>query len=148
MNREALELIGVTCVVLSLVFVGFEIRQNTKTSRSAIFQSVAEQSISALEMMIESKELREAMRAGEDGTATADQKRQIGLYFGLLLRIQQNRFMQAELGTVSLNEMLELGGKAPVYRSEGFKNWWKTTKENHKTDFQRHVELNLMTPDA
>lgn len=37
-NKQLVEIIGIACLILSLVFVGYEIRQNTNAAKSEAFQ--------------------------------------------------------------------------------------------------------------
>jgi len=146
--RSAAEIIALVGIIVSLIFVAFEIRQNTYVARSTIIQMVTEQSIGALQLMVESNELRDALHAVEDGSATRDQGRQAELFFALLIRGQQNRYMQAGLGIVSLDEILNLGGRAPIYKSAAFTRWWRKSSQSYGAKFRRHVETRLIADNA
>ena len=80
-------------VVLSLIFVGYEIRQNTDAVRSATLQGIADQSFQ-LRIMT-------ALNAGEslDGLSPEDRTR-VGWVVSATTRIMENRFRQYQLGTL------------------------------------------------
>lgn len=97
-----LELIGIFSIVASLVFVALEIRQNTNTAHSAVIQSLTDQSIVMSTLVVEEPSLREALRAARAGTETPDQRTQVNVFYGLGLRVTQNRFLQMELGVANM----------------------------------------------
>ena len=62
MRRKFSDYMGTVAVVMGLVFVGLEIRQNTLAVRGATIQSVAEMGQANNLAALESPELREAYR--------------------------------------------------------------------------------------
>ena len=144
MNRERLkdlvEIAGVLSIVVTLIFVVFEIRQNTNAIRSAVIHDVSEQSMGVVRMLIENKELREARIAVNEGQVTPDQRSQVDYLYGMLIRLQQNRFLQSGLGVVDEDVMLLLGGQAPVYRTPDFRRYWDDVKRQHPIEFQSYME--------
>ena len=59
-DKKLSDIIGTLSVVLGLVFVGFQIRQNTDAVRGATVQAIAEMSMENIALLVESPELREA----------------------------------------------------------------------------------------
>jgi hypothetical protein len=51
------EIVGAAAAVASLVFVGFQLRENTREVRAATFQAVADTDLSLLQDLARSKEL-------------------------------------------------------------------------------------------
>jgi len=93
--RLVVEGIGLAGVILSLVFVGFEIRQNTVAMRSATQQAIFETSIAANMNVMNNERLRELLVRTEDepdwiATAPRDAD------YMLLKRFHQNRFNDLE----------------------------------------------------
>ena len=138
--RDFVEIVGVLSIVVTLIFVVFEIRQNTNAIRSTVIHEVSEQSMGVLRMLIENRELREARLAVNEGQVTPDQRSQVDYLYGMLIRLQQNRFLQSGLGVVDDDVMLLLGGQAPVYRTPDFRRYWDEVKRQHPTEFQRYME--------
>ena len=54
------QLLGALGVILSLIFVAWEIRQNTEAVKSATIQAISDQSIAAANIVIQDKGLRDA----------------------------------------------------------------------------------------
>ena len=140
--KDILEVIGILSIVVTLIFVLFEIRQNTNAIRSTVIHSVSEQSMDVLRLLIENPELRESRRAIKEGQSTADQRSQVDYLYGLLIRLQQNRYLQSGLSVVDKDVMLLLGGQAPVYRTSDFRSYWNEVKGNHPTGFRDFMEEN------
>ena len=93
--KVVIELAGAGAVLLGLIFVGLELRQNTDAVRSATIQEIIRWSYDGTVVMIENPELREAYRQSCTGTLSQDQQQLLfNLYVGAL-RIQLNRYHQA-----------------------------------------------------
>ena len=139
-RKDIYEFIGMAAIVLSLVFVIYEVRQNTAAVRSSVIQSVSDQSIHAITIGIENPELLIALDAAIEGTADDQQLRQINTYYALLLRVQKNRFLQAEIGAIDLEVVLRIGAKSTVYDTVAFRRYWDTVKSNQPEDFRQFME--------
>jgi hypothetical protein len=137
------EKIGVIAVILSLIFVAFEIRQNTDAVRSATIQAISEQSYSQAVLMVENPDLRAAMNAQNSGLAlTEDQQRQIASYWNAALRIQQNRYLQVQLGI--LDEDIAVEGIGPGNYGSSFENHWPGVKGRYPAYFQEYIERRVL----
>ena len=140
------EIVGVISIVVTLIFVAFEIRQNTYAVRSGVIQDVTAESMGVIRTMLEDDSLREAMRATDAGTASEAQQDRMSLFYAMMLRLQQNRFLQIELGLVDKEQMMMLGGRAYVYRRAGFRAHWAQARDNYTPEFRTFVETELMSP--
>ena len=83
--KETAEVLGVLGVIGSLVFVAFEIRQNTEAVRSSTIQSISHWSYETYMAYVENEALRVALQAACDGTMSDDQRRQVGSWYGAIL---------------------------------------------------------------
>lgn len=150
MNQEQwrgwIEIVGVISVVITLAFVALEIRQNTNAVRSAVIQGVSGQSMQTVQVLLQDDSLREAMRAVDAGTASAEQHDRISLYFAMLTRLQQNRFLQTQLGVVDKETMQLLGGQGNVYRREGYRTYWERRRDEHPPEFQAYMDELIVLP--
>ena len=143
-HKETFEIIGVVAIVASLILVALEVRQNTNAVRSSVIQAISDQSINGLQVAVDNESLRQSQSAMIDGTANEDQARQARLYYAMLVRIQQNRFMQSEIGTIDRNTALELGGRAAIYRRPEFHEYWRSVRDSHPEDFREFMEQELL----
>ena len=60
------EVIGTAAVVVSLIYVGFQIRQNTSSAQASTFQSYVENAMGWMASVYEDEELCELWRRGSD----------------------------------------------------------------------------------
>jgi len=142
--KETAEVLGVLGVIASLIFVAFEIRENTRATRSATIQDIARWSFDANSAFLENASLRAAWRAGCEGTLNQDQRHQMLSAFIGFMRIQANRFYQVQLGTIDEATAFSLGGRSGAYESPMFKEFWPLIKESYEPDFQDFVERELL----
>ena len=140
---------GVIGVIGSLVFVALEIRQNTDAVRSATIQAIAELSYDSTIAVVNNADLRAARIASESGGLTADQVAQLDAWYSALMRIQQNRLLQANLGILDLEDAMQIGGRANAYRQPYFADYWVRRGSNYPTEFQQYIEnyILILTDD-
>ena len=143
MSRESLAAAG---VILSLGFVAFEVRQNTRAVRSQTLQAIAEQAAELSLVGVESPELRTAFQKGWSGTPlTSNEATALGWFYAATMRVTENRFRQFQLGILDESTLQEIGGHAPAFRNPFFKEWWPTRRFQFSPDFVEYVESALLT---
>ena len=138
--QDLIELLGVIGVIGSLVFVALEIRQNTNAVRSSTIQAIAELSFDSTIAVVNNTDLRAARIASESGELTADQIVQLDAWYSGLMRIQQNRLLQANLGVLDLEDAMQIGGRANAYRQPYFADYWNRRGSNYPAEFQEYIE--------
>jgi len=148
MNREQLkdliEAIAALGIIVTLVFVVLEIRQNTDVARSATVQAMAAQSYDAAMRITENPELRAAYFAGHAGTPNESQRLQLQTFYAAMIRLQLNRFEQIKLGIIDLDLALQLGGRGDAYSSPFFVEYWGEIKQRYSPDFRNYIEHQVM----
>ena len=142
--QQIVELLGVIGVIGSLVFVALEIRQNTDAVRSSTIQAIAELSYDSTITLVNNNELRAARLAAESGEMTADQVSQLDSWYSALMRIQQNRLLQAQLGILDIEDAMQIGGRARAYRQPYFENYWSRRKHHYPLEFQEYIEEHVL----
>jgi hypothetical protein len=98
--KEIAEVLGVIGVIASLVLVAFEIRQNTRLTRSTIVQDISRWSYDASVLGVENPELRAAFLASCEGVVNDDQCLPLRQCHAALMRLEANRYYQAQLGLI------------------------------------------------
>ena len=128
-DKKLSDPIGTIAVVLGLVFVGFQIRQNTDAVRSSTVQALAEMSMENIALGVESAELRQAYSIGtENPDALSDEQGDLLRWFTThAMRVMENRFRQFELGV--LVDATAVGGTGGLYRSYWFRTWWEANED-------------------
>jgi hypothetical protein len=140
--------LGGVGVIASLVFVALEIRQNTEAVRSATIQAISEQSFTAVAQLVENADLRTAYAAASTGAAlTPEQRFQLRMFYLGIMRLQQNRYLQSQLGVLDLKTLLFVGGRGGAYDLPFFAEYWAEDRDQYPAEFQDFVE-SVLLPDS
>jgi len=149
MNRDTVrETITGLGVVLSLIFVAFEIRANTEAVRGATIQGIADQYLAITLSSMETPEVRSGWAkaaAGQVDDLTLDEEIALNWYYNGILRIAENRFQQVELSLVDFDV---ISGGAPEFRSPFFRMYWEARRSLYSSDFAAHVDRDLLPLSA
>jgi hypothetical protein len=128
-------------VFVSLVFVAMEVRQNTEAVRSATLQAIAEQSFAAVAQLVEDEDLRVAYDLARGGQPlTPSQRLHLKTFYMGLMRIQQNRYMQAQLGILDLETLNFTGGRAGAYSIPFFAEFWSEDRDEYPPEFVEYID--------
>jgi len=127
-------------VVLSLLFVGLEIRENTKAVRGATIQAISDQSIlGLLEGAADPDWIRILTRLGSGdafGDLSPEDRMRYNLRASAIARVMENRWRQRELGILD-DSGLGIGAgmrNTGWYHSEHFRAYWR--QENMAAVFE------------
>ena len=142
--KDVIEGMGVLSIVASLIFVAFEIRQNTDAVRSSAIHDISRFSYDATVLSIENDEIRDARLAVCRGDLDESQRFLLRLYYAALMRIQMNRFYQLQLGILDEQMILSLSGKGGAYRNPYFAEIWPELKIDFTEEFQAYIERNVL----
>lgn len=140
--RETAAALG---VILSLLFVGIEIRANTRAVQGSTLQGIADQSIDLQMSIVENDNLVRLMPRiieGEllpDSLDSQDRYRVLVTYLSIL-RVAENRFRQAELGTVPEGGYEQFGGRSILFGTPYFRELWPIVRSNVTDEFAAFLE--------
>ncbi len=92
------EIISGLAIIISLIFVGIQIKRNTKATQASTFQAIAELDINLLLNFGNSKELAQLISTfRENPEALTEEEQNQGFYlFGAEVRHVENLFLQYE----------------------------------------------------
>lgn len=139
------DLIAATGVILSLIFVGLEIRANTNAVRGATIQGIADQSISVTMAIAEIPEMRAGFSkvlAGREGELTLAEEDAMVQLYSAAMRISENRFRQIGFGILDSPSLV--GGGSVLYRVPFFRAFWARRESDYPDDFADYVERVLL----
>ena len=142
--KDVMEMVGILGVIASLIFVAFQIRQNTRAIESSTIEAILSHSYDAVVLTVENADLRAAQVAACNGALTGDQREQLIAYYRALLRLQLNRYFQVQIGILDEETALALGGRATPYRRPIFAELWEETKDDYNADFQDFVRRGIL----
>ena len=138
------EIVGVLSIVMSLVYVAMQIRQNTTAIRSGTAQAVHQSWGSIYGMMSTEKELLHIILKGVPGldALTNEEKAQFMSFWHHTNLIWQNAYYQFKTGTLedklwhSMERTLMNNHKSNV----GYQDYWEQRKSLFSDDYVKYVE--------
>jgi hypothetical protein len=140
--REVAAALG---VVLGLVFVGVEIRANTAAIRGETLQGISDQSMNLQMQFATDPDLVRLMPQviGDSilpsDLDNQDQYRVLVAYLSII-RVAENRFQQASLGTVPEDDPGQFGGASVLYTTPYLKALWPMIRMNFAPEFLEYFE--------
>lgn len=139
------QFLGALGVILSLIFVAWEIRQNTEAVKSATIQAISEQAVAASGLLVQNEDLRTAfILALNEQALSPDQEAQVIFFYMSLMRLNINRYLQFKLGVLDKETVLYLGMRQGPYRWPHFKKFWEQEKFRWPEDFVEFMETELI----
>lgn len=136
------EIVGGITIVLSLIFVGYEIQQNSRTQIRATTQTVVSEYNAALETLSQSAELACIYAQGVQdfsGLAGADQVR-LSSFLLRWNRVVEDIFYLERDGAVEPQIWLAIESQQrEVAQLPGFQQWFSLRKHWLSTDYQAFV---------
>jgi len=138
------EFVGTLGVIGSLIFVAFQIQQNTRAIESGTIESILGHSYDAAVLAVENADLRAALTASCENELTADQRMMLTVYYQALLRLQLNRFFQVQLGIIDEETALGLGARSTPYGRPIFAEVWEAAKDEYSPEFQEFIERGVL----
>ena len=137
-------LLSAAAVVASLVFLGFEIRQNTVAQRAETRQGLADASRDLILTIASDRELsrvwnamwrpdRDGGRSGPHLSLADTMQAEAAMHANL--RNLENVYLQAMEGVVDTDVLGSYGWQGPLYASPGFWAFWEARKQSYDSRF-------------
>ena len=147
------QLIAAIGVIASLFYLAVQIRQNTRSQRSIVVDSLTSSLINLLGPQASDADLTRAFAsATEDwyGTAAADRLRAVAVLF-TLFKLFENAWFQKRQGTLDAQQWEGWDAYARMYfHLPGVKTWWKLRRAAFAHGFRDYIEMSQpiaeMTP--
>lgn len=119
-------------VIASLLFVGWEIRQNTNVARAAAIQATGDQILAWQTELATDEDYIRMMTYLRNGGSFAElspeDKVRYQVAVSATVRIMEGRYRQMKLGIIDPEDLGFGGGTANAnwFRSEHFLDWWRS----------------------
>ena len=144
MNWEAIsavsEIVGAVAVVISLIYVAAQIRQNTKMMRTAAKQSLTEASQNMIYTAINRSEEWVKLMTGDD-PSTPEEDARMSLLVRAMLRGFESQCYQYESGLLEDNEWRALQAAIKDLCSlPGVKGYWQQLKPHMSERLRKVVD--------
>lgn len=145
-KKELRESLGLLAIVLSLIFVGIEMRQNNIIARASAINELATNQREWLLGVVTDSELSSIWgeyvfnAVPEESFNRRDQTRLAGLQQALGINME-NAFLQRELGLLpdELSDLYHFSG-SPVFSSENFAAFWSNERYRYHPTFVAALE--------
>lgn len=127
--------------ILSVVFVGMEVRQNTKAVRGATYQAVAEANTDWLAMLATQPELGNLLQRWSTGDTTLTE-REVGTVYTLQLlfwRTVENAHYQYLQGSLP-EEVVRRWIPPDMLENPVLRDWWAGSRDRFTPAFVEYVE--------
>lgn len=137
------QVIGALAVVASLIFIGFQVRQNTRAQKVVAVNSLAAATVAINVPAMESPVLREALaRAQSDWKSATHEQRIIAHYYLFsFFKLSESAWYQRKVQ--ALDESQWAGWESlivTVYHNEGVRTgWWPRGGHFYSPEFQEFL---------
>lgn len=134
--------LGSAAVVASLIFVGSQIRQNTRATRAASHHAVSEALNRINLLWARNRDMSRIWLAGmSDRCAlTPEERWRFDSTVRAYLHVCETMYMQADLGAGDLGIVAaEENGIKVIFSSEGVKEWWADNPFGFSPEFRDYV---------
>ena len=144
------QLVAAIGVVVSLFYLAVQIRQNTRSMRAMMVDSLAHSIADVIRPMAEDRELMRAFHVVvEDwhGATEEDRMRALPLFFSTF-KLFENVWFQQRQGALDPKQWI--GWDAYIrmyYHRPGVKDWWRMRRAAFAPDFRDYVESSQAPPE-
>jgi hypothetical protein len=147
------QLVAAIGVILSLLFLALQLRQNTKAIRSASIQNIVQSMSETAQTGVENQHLVPIMLKANAGLETLSEEDRARLHFWFVMAIRrfEGVYFQRTLGLVdpAVIDGFERSNLS-ILASKSGRVWWSKGKEIFNSQFVSYVDAQLskVTPEA
>ena len=145
------EFLGGVAVIVSLVYLAVQIRQNTLSVRATTFQATTELITDSTARIASDPELARIYAGGLSGAGDLSEidRFRFGLLMVTVVRRLESAYFQREVGVLSEEQWSGIATVIPgLLTSEGGKAWWARSRRIFTGGFQAYVDEVLADPRA
>ncbi len=144
------EIFGTLAIVVSLIYVAIQVRQNTHTTRLATAQNISRDLQEANAIVASGTNMAEILLKGVENEANLTPPERVRLYFYLNVayRVYENAYYQKQKGALDsyvwegITSNMKVGKRASVYQA-----FWRDRKQLFSQEFQDFYDKDLLPPE-
>jgi hypothetical protein len=143
------QMLGSAAVVASLIFVGVQIRQNTKATRATSHHAISEALNRINLLWARNGEVTKLWLSGmhDRNTLTPEERWRFDSTARAYLHVCETMYTQAALGAGDLGIVLaEENGIKTVFSSTGVREWWAENAFGFSTEFRDYIARLIKPP--
>ena len=130
------EIVSAIAIVISLVFVGIEVRRNTESQKASTYQSMIDLSHDRMQTAVENREIYELVQSDWAELDSVDQAR-LGTWQRDWWRLNENAFVQYSRGVIGDGEWI---GYRSLVCEEALDNSWENHRRSLSPEFVSFIE--------
>lgn len=130
------QVLSTLAVVLGLVFVGYELRQNTAMMRGSTMQPISDKYVDYVADLVEPvpADLMRRVHAGETTDEfTAIENTQLNILFNAFVQMLENSYLQYREGLVTEDVFKSYKGTWGMLQTDRFGEYWRNRSNPHVT---------------
>ena len=137
------EFVAAIATVITLIYLAFQLRQNTRALKATAFQNVISEMGKNVEPIMNNRELADILVKGTvdpDSLTPAERVRLNAIYVSSFRRLE-SVYVQYTLGTMELeNKRGFEESMIPLLQLPYGETWWKEAKVSFYQPFAQHIE--------
>ena len=150
-SKELVEYVGIIAVVVSLIFVGYEIRQNTNVARSDAYQQF-NLAAAAHDLETATDERLSDIRARlTNGTKPEDleidEQITIASYYNSVIRIWAGLYYSVQEGIVP-SSAIEGAGQTGTFAQPAFRLVWPVLRPQYDEQFTEFIDQQIQRAET
>jgi hypothetical protein len=129
------EFVAAIAVIVSLVYLAVQIRQNTRTVRASTYQAVLDYSSRAVELVLANPHLERVYRVGrrDPSQLTEDERPQFRMLIAQFLTVYETMFLQYRCGILDEEYWSRrLGALTNLFSQPGIREYWLSVRERDR----------------
>ena len=139
--KNIAELIGITAIVASLIFVGLEMRQTRVLAMAETYQSRTDSEMFLFSFMSQPDLRRIWLKTFDDEALTADDELLLLLSFSMRFAYLENLHFQMENGMLSRELWIRnLRSLVPFFVAPRVVEWWELNRDNWRSSFSHDID--------
>ena len=145
------EFVGAIAVVVSLIYLAIQIRQNTRAVRTSTFHGVTDSFNLVNTTIANDESLARIFRVGSENLSdlTPDEQVRFGFLFLAAFRIFETLYYQDRHGTGDPALWAAEGGTmAALLGGPGALQWWESNPLSFTPEFREYVEREVVKPPS
>jgi len=142
------EFVAAIATVITLIYLAFQLRQNTRALRATAFQSVVSEMGKNVEPLLNNSDLVDIfVKASADHTVLTEAERvRVNALYVATFRRLESAYVQYTLGTLSLeNKQGFENSIIPLLQPAYAKYWWSEAKQAFYPPYVRYIDEKLAT---
>ena len=140
------QLVGAFAVVLSLLYLAVQIRQNTRALHSSTYQAATDSVSSFMSLMVSSRELSGLLLRGaaDAEPLTHEERYRFETLLLMLFQVLDNVHFQHRQGTIDREGWERAAATARVFLAgRGVQAWWRSNQVPLSHGFSAYVDAQL-----